>query len=388
MGFQASGDAYTRRFDDITIDMPRKTRIVDDTILWDSSLESAFWHTLDYIQHCASYGIIFNPGKFVFGQDDVEFGGFTLTRDGIKPTSSMIKAIADFPAPTDITGMRSWFGLVNQVDYSFAQAEIMDPFHELLSTKNKKFYWDATLDAIFQESKQKIVQLIVDGVKSFEADRPTCISSDWSKTGIWFFLCQKHCSCPTSQGPECENGHWKLIFAGSRFTTDAESRYAPVEGEALALIYTLESCRMFVLRCPDLTISVDHQPLMPILHDRALEKITNPRLLNYKERSLMYRFKMKHTPGKKHVGPDTTSRYPTSISYLAVIASAPQQEDIDINDNIKASLVASSRADESFKAITWERIVAVAATDPECIALAKAIKTGFPDTKAELPDSI
>ena len=307
MGFQASGDAYTRRFDDITIDMPRKARIVDDTILWDSNLESAFWHTLDYIQHCASNGIVFNPGKFVFGQDDVEFGGFTLTRDGIKPTSSMIKAIADFPAPTDITGMHSWFGLVNQVAYLFAQAEIMAPFCELLSTKNKRFYWDATLDAIFQESKQKIVQLIVDGVKSFKVDRPTCISSDWSKTGIGFFLCQKHCSCPTSQGPECGNGHWKLIFAGSCFTTDAESRYAPVEGEALALIYALESCHMFVLGCRNLTISVDHQPLMPIFYDRAPKKITNPRLLNYKERSLMYRFKMKHTPGKKHIGPDTTS---------------------------------------------------------------------------------
>ena len=110
-----------------TIDMPRKTRIVDDTILWDSNLESAFWHTLDYIQHCASNGIIFNPGKFVFSQDDVEFGGFTLTSDGIKPTSSMIKAITDFPAPTDITGMRSWFGLVSQVAYLFCPSRNNGP---------------------------------------------------------------------------------------------------------------------------------------------------------------------------------------------------------------------------------------------------------------------
>ena len=102
----------------------------------------------------------------------------------------------------------------------------------------------------------------------------------------------------------------------------------------------------------------------------------------------MYRFKMKHTPGKKHVGPDTTSRYTTSISNLTVIASTPQQEDIDINHNIKAFLVASYRADESFRAVTWEHIVAAASIDPECIALAKAIKTGFPNTKAELPDSI
>ena len=65
MGFQASGDAYTRRFDDITVDTPCKTRIVDDTLLWDENVESAFWHTLDYIHLCARNGIIFNPCKLV-----------------------------------------------------------------------------------------------------------------------------------------------------------------------------------------------------------------------------------------------------------------------------------------------------------------------------------
>ena len=273
MGFQASGDAYTRRFDDITVDMQRKTRIIDDTILWDSTLASSFWHTLEYISHCAQNGIIFNPTKFVFGEDQVDFGGFTITDDGVKPTNAIIDAIANFPTPTDITGVRSWFGLVNQVAYTFAQADIMAPFHELLSTKNRKFYWDATLDQVFEESKRKIVDLIIDGVKSFEVNRPTCISSDWSKTGIGFFLRQQHCQCPTLQGPECGEGHWKLIFAGSRFTTDAESWYAPVEGEALALMYALQSCRMFVLGCPNLLISVDHKPLVPIFGDNHLRKL-------------------------------------------------------------------------------------------------------------------
>ena len=44
MGFHASGDAYTKRFDDITSDVERKTRCIDDTILWDMNMESAFWH--------------------------------------------------------------------------------------------------------------------------------------------------------------------------------------------------------------------------------------------------------------------------------------------------------------------------------------------------------
>ena len=188
----------------LEVDMPHKARIIDDTILWDSSIASSFWHTFEYISHCAQNGIIFNPNKFVFGKDEVDFGGFTITDGGVKPTSAMIDAIANYPTPTDITGIRFWFGLVNQVAYSFAQADIMALFLELLSSKNRKFYWDCSLDQIFEESKWKIVDLIIEGVK---VDRLTCISSDWSKTGIGFFLHQQHCSCPTTQGPECREEH-------------------------------------------------------------------------------------------------------------------------------------------------------------------------------------
>ena len=121
----------------------------------------------------------------------------------------MIEAILNFPTPKDLKGMRSWFGLVNQVAYAFSQAETMAPFRELLSSK-RKFYWDYTLDRLFEESKLHIVKQIEEGVKSFEMNRPTCISSDFSKTGISYFLFQKHCSCEISAGPNCGGGHWRL----------------------------------------------------------------------------------------------------------------------------------------------------------------------------------
>ena len=37
------------------------------------------------------------------------------------------KAIADFPSPTDITGIRSWFDLVEQVAFSFNKTTLMEP---------------------------------------------------------------------------------------------------------------------------------------------------------------------------------------------------------------------------------------------------------------------
>lgn len=115
----------------------------------------------------------------------------------------------------------------------------MEPFHQLLSSKT--FFWDETLDELFEASKNKITELVKDGVRTFEPQRPQ--TTDWSKTGIGFDLTQKHCDCQGPSKPDCGDDHWKLVFAGSRFTNDAESRYAPIEGEALAVVhYNVVEC--------------------------------------------------------------------------------------------------------------------------------------------------
>lgn len=76
-------------------------------------MESAFWNTLEYITHCGKNGLVFNPDMFQFVENEVEFVGFLLTADGIKPTKKMTAAILNFPTPTNIIGVRFWFRLVN-----------------------------------------------------------------------------------------------------------------------------------------------------------------------------------------------------------------------------------------------------------------------------------
>lgn len=80
----------------------------------------------------------------------------------------------------------------------------------------------------------------------------------------------------------------------------AESRYAPVEGKALAVVDALDKARFFTLGCEDLIIAVDHKPLLKLFGDRSLEEISNARLRNLKEKTLRYRFRMVHIPGVKH----------------------------------------------------------------------------------------
>ena len=195
----------------------------------------------------------------------------------------------------------------------------MAPFWELLKTKDRKFYWGDTLDKIFEELRLRIIKEIENGVKTFKINRPTCLSTDFSRTGIRYFLFQKYCSCATKAGPACGKDHWKLILAGSRFTSDAESRYAPVEGEALTLLYGLEACQIFVLGCPELLVTVDHKPLIKIFSDKAMEDIKNLRLFSLKERFLMYRFQIKHLLGKLNVTLDCTSKHPITSGQTRAI---------------------------------------------------------------------
>ena len=48
-GYLASGDAYTRRYDEIIKDIPHKVKIVDDTLLYDPNIEGSFYHTFDFL---------------------------------------------------------------------------------------------------------------------------------------------------------------------------------------------------------------------------------------------------------------------------------------------------------------------------------------------------
>ena len=105
----------------------------------------------------------------------------------------------------------------------------------------------------------------------------------------------------------CKDG-CKTVFAGSRFTTGAKSRYAPVEGEALGMAWALQKTCHFTLGNEKLTMFVDHKPLLKILSDRELGEINNP--LNFKEKMLLWRFRAVHAGGKDHYLADAMSRYP------------------------------------------------------------------------------
>ena len=426
-GLLSAGDGYSHRKADIMAGFTgNQQTCVDDSLVYNDSIEQNFFDICQFLEIGGRGGCTFNPSKFQFAQQEVDFLGFRVTHDGIKTNDEFLQNILQFPAPKNITDVRAWQGAINQISFSFASAPIMAPFRHLLSAK-VPFQWTAELQEAFDASKQEIIAQCSKGVRSFDPQLPTALATDWSKLGLGFWLTQKYCSC-SSLLPGCCSSGWQTVYVGSRFCSSAESRYHPIEGEALAIFYGLEKCKFFILGLPNLILCVDHNPLLAIFSDnQSLEAIHNPRLLNYKLKSMRYRFSVHHIPGKKNVIPDTMSRrsdspnisttnriqvdwtaqsnvssgysehlgQPSWVSPPTVAAITNYTEDLLLGYTVSCmaevnswSGIYSIAAEERPQAISWPRLEAACISCPQYTILHKTVQMGVPDDKAAWDEQI
>jgi hypothetical protein len=376
-GYLSSGDGYNRRFDAILKDVPRKERCVDDTVQYDTELDEHWWRVIDFLRLVGEAGIVLNPDKLQFASREINFAGFRVSDTGIEPLPKYLDAIREFPVPKSLTDIRSWFGLVNQVAHYAQLRDIMAPFKPFLSPK-QPFEWTDELEKSFEDSKSAIVEAIRSGVEIFDITRRTCLRPDWSKQGIGYFLSQKHCHCSLELPGCCVNG-WRVTLAGSRFLTGAEARYAPVEGEALAVAWGLEQTKYFTQGCDKLLVVTDHKPLVKILGDRTLDEISNTRLFRLKQRTLPWRFEIHHLPGKTNSAADATSRYPAPASCEP--ADRPGDAEAAIMGALKSETAATT-------SITWDRMVSATTADNEFERLRACIESGFSGVDIRASDTM
>jgi hypothetical protein len=108
-GYLLSGDSFSRHTDAIMEDCPSMTsdidfeKIVDDIITHSDTVEGAFERIYSIQSHCNQNGLVFNAEKFRLVRREVEFTGFMITEDGIKPTAKYTTSIRDFRTPRNIS---------------------------------------------------------------------------------------------------------------------------------------------------------------------------------------------------------------------------------------------------------------------------------------------
>ena len=125
-GLISSGDCG--RYGQILEEVPRKHRVVEDTLLHDFSIREAFFHVFNFLTTCLKNGVTLNPTKFKFARKEIEFLGYNIGWEKYCPSEAMLRSIKEFPMRNNLTisDISAWFGLVNQITPFFASSKVME----------------------------------------------------------------------------------------------------------------------------------------------------------------------------------------------------------------------------------------------------------------------
>ena len=207
-GNHISGDAFNHKFDKVTAKCTNVERKVDNSLLWQPTITQSFQHTAEYLTLLGSNGILHNPAKFQICKKEVDWSGFRIGEDGVKPMPHISGAIRDFPTLVNRTDLRSFMALVQQVNYATAVAPKLLPFRELLKD-TIPLHWLEEIDRMFQETRAVLANRVEEGIKVFDLTKTTAVLTDWCKHGVGFSLLQKNClmghqtCCAARSGGRC-----------------------------------------------------------------------------------------------------------------------------------------------------------------------------------------
>ena len=350
---------------------------MDDILAVAPTYQQHLQQVIKILQRCDDRGITLNSEKFQFPRNEVKFCGYKITPAGYTSNNEKARAIADFPRPENITDLRSFMGLVNQLSGLTPElATTTQAFRDLLKSRHI-WCWTSQHEAAFLRAKSVLSSPPV--MAFFDPQLPTVLQTDAAKTrGLGFALLQRH------------GDDWRLVQCGSRFLTDTESRYAVVELELAAVLWACKKCHVYLAGMPHFDVVVDHRPLVAILNHKQLNAIDNPRLQRMREKLSAYSFTTSWQKGSAHVIPDALSRAPSSDP----VADDDVREDDDpLHTSVIAALQAANQSEDGAQLAplvdpTLERIRAAAERDSAYRSLRDLILAGFPENRYEAPPAV
>lgn len=298
MGLNASGDEYCARGDRALAGIVGVRKIVDDILIYAQTFEELKHRMETVLLRCQDAGITLSKEKVQIG-NSVNFAGFIISDKGIAPDPEKVKSISRFPVPCNLTDLRSFLGLANQLGQFVPDlAHASQPLRDLMK-KDISFQWLQPQQEAFEKVKEVLTNPDGPILSHFDPCLPTVLLTDASRLkGLGFALLQTN-----------RDGSTRLIQCGSRSLASAESRYAVCELEALAIQWAVLRCRIYLLGI-QFTIITDHKPLIGIFKRSNLDAVDNPRLQRILQKLAPYTFQIQWTPGKRHEIADALSRFP------------------------------------------------------------------------------
>ena len=294
-GMKMSQDVFQIQMDRILEQCPGMIGIHDDVIIYRYTREDHDTNLINFLNVCQMEGLCLSSKKLELRCDRVSFFGAIYSREGVEPDPKKIQGIEEMTAPETKQQLQSFLGMVTYMGNFIPHlSHHTEPLRQLLK-KDVMFYWDDQLTRSFQEIKHLLKKATSKPLGYYDQRKAVIVQADASLRGLG--------ACLIQDG--------KPIAFASKSLTGAESRYANIKRELLAVIFACIRFNTYLQGCR-FTVQSDHKPL-EMIHLKSMHNAP-PRLQRMLLQLQKYDMKIKYKPGSEMLLADALSRCPARYS--------------------------------------------------------------------------
>ena len=361
-GITSAPEIFQRKMAELLQGIEGVVVIMDDILVFGKT-ESEHDENLEkVIRRLQEAQLRLNKDKCKFKCTSVDYFGHIVSSDGLKPQLEKVDAIKNLSPPENIHELRRILGLVNYLGkFCPNLSTIAKPMSDLLQS-DRAWLWSQDQQSAFDAVKEKICNATA--LAYYDVTKPIIVTADASSYGLGGALLQK-------------DGN-KIIPVAycSRTLTKAETRYAQIEKETLAAVWTCEKFDRYLVGLDSFTLETDHKPLVPLINKCTIDEAPL-RIQRLLMRLMRFNANALHVPGKNLVLADTLSRNPQAHTSNTV--DIEKEEEIDcFVDSVVSSWSVSDKKLQKIKDAVDE--------DEEIKTIIKLTLEGWPKSPKLVPD--
>jgi hypothetical protein len=263
---------------------------IDDIMIHSKNFEDHIIHVTKVLQKLREHNLVVKLKKSRFCEQQIEFLGHEIGKDGIKPNSKKVETINKIKEPQTLTELRSFLGLCSYYRrFIKGFSKKAKPLYKLLE-KDVPYEWTDEQQNTFEWLKQCLTESPILSHPNF--DKEFILITDASADGLGAILAQKN-----------DKDKEVVIAYASKSTNKTERNYPITDLECLAIVYGVEYFHKFLIN-KRFKIITDHAALKSLVN----EKIPKGKRARWIMKLQQYDFFVEHRPGKKNGNADALSR--------------------------------------------------------------------------------